>query len=153
MVQIQEQQGGRELFKKCLYAQDDLLNNTPLEAAYIWSFSCQAAIGKSIDVSKLSIRIDCKHLKAGKLFCGTDNSELISALEPDTIKEYNNLPNNVTSFDSHSLADIFFISKYNELVLIEIVDSGRRDNADEKRDKLSNWISENHTKITQQYTL
>ena len=48
--------------------------------------------------------------------------------------------------DSHPLADFFFISNKNELVLVDIT-SGDDKTVSSKKNKLVNWINENKEKI------
>ena len=74
-----------------------------------------------------------------------DNSSIydLSFLEYDTIYYANEKINGLAS---HPLADLFFISNKNELVLVDIT-GGDDKKVSKKKKKLVKWINENKEKI------
>lgn len=108
---------GRNLFGRVVHG-DDYLAAEPLEAAYAWALSCSAAINRTLMFSSdVQVQFTCRRLTAGRLFAGIDHSVYDTGLlEPGTmyyVDERNGKP-------THPLADIFFRSDDNQIVLIDI---------------------------------
>ena len=139
---------GHNLFTRQLTSVDhDLLAHTPLQAAYYWTVSCESSLNGKIQFIEgaNAFFIKCKQLKAGRLFRG-DNSSIydksFSDLKRDVMyyadEDHNGLA-------THPLADIFFCTTQNELVLVDITGG---QNAEIKKDKLANWIDQQQGNVT-----
>jgi hypothetical protein len=140
---------GRELFANCL-EQSDLLCSTPLEAAYNWTISCRSAIdGKIYFCMHDTVNIRCNGLVAGQLFHDTNNSEYaLDFLKKGTMYytiERNGNDNNDKYI--HPIADLFFLSDKDELVLVSIIGGGS-ETAFEKVKQLTTWIQKEKNNIS-----
>eukprot|EP01036_Dinobryon_divergens_P028071 gene28071-36960_t len=108
---------GRIKFKSML-SQDDYLSSTttPLETAYIWTPATQSAIVRALVFYEYVFTIKCKTLEPVHLF-------------PDVLY-YADTRNGKST---HPLADIFFITKEQQLVLVAV----------KKKKNLLTWIGAN----------
>lgn len=141
---------GRDLFKKRLRG-PDLISSTPLEACYYWTLACRSALNRKIELlaanencAELVYKNCCKQLLPGRLFPGDNSSNYdFSFLQHNTIyyaDEYNN------GKPSHPLANLFFISDNNELVLVGIT-GGNKDKVKVKKKRLTDWIKKEQKNI------
>lgn len=130
---------GRSIFSNVLMA-EDYLSSTPLEAAYIWTLSTKSALEGSLQFYKSCFTIKCDELVRARLFPGDDSSGTINT---------NFLRENILYFaeerngrPTHPLADIFFITKQKQLVLVDVAGGDAR-KVLQKRKNLIAWIAEN----------
>jgi len=142
---------GRNLFEKSL-GLSDLFSGTPLEACYFWTLSCSSALNKKLHLTVDELfNIDCKSLKPGRLFPGTDSSVYdLEFLEKSTM--YYADEKDVGS-SGHPLADLFFITNDDILVLIDIYGGNNEKWAEDKRYKLDAWIVKEKIKRIMPYKL
>jgi hypothetical protein len=95
---------------------DDYLSSTPLKAAYIWTLSTRSAIVGRLNFYEDVFTIQCSQLAPARLFPGDDSSICdTSFLRQDVLyyaDERNGKP-------IHPLADIFFITDEQQLVLVK----------------------------------
>jgi hypothetical protein len=153
--------GGRELFMKSLVLprnEPDYFSSGPLEAAYVWTLSCQSALNGEIKFKKstnsnsdaILFKIKCQGLVASRLFQGTNKKSYEGSLK--------NLSKNFIYYSnekqkgqaSHPLADIFFISDDDELVLVDIA-GGSSVFVAEKLRNLITWIAEEQGNIKDRF--
>jgi len=139
-------EAGQELLYSVLSSTTaDYLSNTPLEAAFAWTLSVRSSVyGKIQFFSDTPVfKMRCKDLLPGRIFTSDTNANYNMDLVKKNVFYYvkggKNLPN-------HPLADIFFRTKANELVLIDVTGGGRHD-AKKKRGKLEKWISSEKSSI------
>jgi hypothetical protein len=104
-----------------------------------------------------AVEIRCDKLEAGRLFPGTDSSEYeLQFLEKGTMyyaDENSKAPNTTTKVKGkppHPLADMFFLSDDNELVLIDIT-AGGSDIVAKKVTNLAAWIEKEQNKLRDEY--
>ena len=116
---------GRELFKSTL-VMTHLLSSTPLEAAYYWTLSCMSTLFGTIQFGRNPpFRIPCKSLEPGRLFPGTDSSVYnLEFLKLDTM--YYCYEGDGDCKHTHPLASLFFITKADQLVLVDITGGNER---------------------------
>jgi hypothetical protein len=115
-------------------------SQTPLEAAYTWVLSCLSAVGGVLDIGPESWEIKCKNLKQGRLFEGDDITNYVENFKNmvcDTIYYVVEEKGETT----HPCCDIFFCTKNNELVLIDVT-SGGENLVKKKLINLSSWVAE-----------
>ena len=134
---------GRDRLRVVLTSEErsDQLSSTPLEASISWALACRSAqdgLLKFTDTS-LVLRIKCESLEAGRFFVGAD----------DTKYDAQKLFYNVIYFveeppgtDTHPHADIFFRTKNDDVVLIDVSGSFVKDEIKKMRDKLRAWIQQ-----------
>jgi len=136
---------GRDLFANCL-EESDLLSSTPLEAAYYWTLSCRSALNGKIKFCRGGdiFYIRCNDLEAGRLFPGTNSSEYALDFLKKGTMYYANERNGK---DTHPLADLFFLSDDDELVLVDITGGGSA-TAFEKVEKLTTWIQNEQSNLS-----
>ena len=123
---------GKDLFLTALQTEKtDLLSSTPLAYAYFWTLACESALtGRVRFDSELEFKIKCKQLKKYRSF--KDHS---TELDLDCVKQmksnvmyYADEPKPYPSSegetsgsnDSHPIADLFFVTEDDELVLIDV---------------------------------
>ena len=124
---------GRARLTYCLRGSEvDLLAQTPLEA-----------VTGELIFNDISFLIQPTDLEAGRIFLGDDT----------TAYDFTNVKLDMMYYadkrigkPSHPLADIFFRTQENELVLIDVT-GGNQDKVKEKRLRLVNWINEEQPKV------
>lgn len=127
---------GFRLFCGCVEG-SDLLSSKPLECAYFWALSCRSAVNGQVKFLRDRFFIKCDKLVPGRLFPGTVSSDYdISFLEKGTMYYVDENP---PIKPSHPLADLFFVTEDNELVLVD-VGGGSRRNIASKVKALKEWI-------------
>jgi hypothetical protein len=143
---------GRDLFFKYL-RDSDMFANTPLEISYYWALSVRAEREKVIRFipgeSETTFHKECKALKPGRLFPGTNSSEydLKFLVNEDAKTTIFYVDEAHDGLGTHPLADMFFVSDDNKLVLVDIAGSGNYENIHSKLAKLNDWISNHSTSI------
>ena len=118
---------------------------TPLGAAYCWVLSCKSAVEGILRMGKYSWPIKCKDLRPHRLFKGhdvTDYADNFKKMESDTIYYVEEGKGTL----AHPLCDIFFCTKKNDLVLINVTGGGKKA-VEEKIADLSSWIEREQGKI------
>jgi hypothetical protein len=149
---------GRELFRKYLY-DSDVFAHTPLEISYYWALSALAEREKVIlfiqEKSESEFPKECKALKPGRLFPGTNSSEydlnFLKSEDAKTTIFYADKKHD--GIDTHPLADMFFVADNNKLVLVDFTCSGNNETIHGKLAKLNDWISNHTTSICSNYRL
>ena len=127
---------GRDLFLKML-KNSNLLDSTPLEAAYIWVLATKSALKNTLRFLETSFEIKCDLVKTGRLFPGEDSGVIdTSSLRKNVI--YHALER-VDGMSTHPLADMFFISDRSQLVLVDIA-GGNEQSVQKKKKNLLKWI-------------
>eukprot|EP01042_Synura_sphagnicola_P002695 gene2695-3271_t len=115
----------------------DYLCSAPLEAMYFWAFATSSTLHGKLKFSTSSFIIRCQHLLPGRLFT---NDKLglydITKLNPNVIYFADGRGQMKRS---HPLADLFFVSEGDELVLIDITAG---DSADvlRKSKRMAAWM-------------
>ena len=129
---------GRNKFVSIL-SNSDYLSNTPLEAAYVWVLATKAAKEKFLQFYERQFTFMCNELKTARLFPGGSSSICETAFLKQGVlycaDERNGQP-------IHPLADIFFITKKMQLVLVDVT-GGDDKKVLRKRNKLLQWIGDN----------
>lgn len=143
---------GRNLFSRILKS-SDLLANTPLEMAYVWVIACSSALTGTVCFANEFYDFQCHQIKAGRIFPGSIDCEYdISHIERNTLYYVQERE----GFPTHPLADLFFISEDNELVLVDIA-GGNEINVTKKEERLEAWIAKEQSnkgnKTVMKYTL
>jgi hypothetical protein len=136
---------GRNLFEVMLTSLDevDLLASTPLERAYLWSLSCQFAVNSEIKfTSNSNYQFYCGKIESGRLFPGDKNDKYNLTNVKENVLYYADERNNKTT---HPLADLFFRSVDNEIVLIDI-GGGNDGNIADKVNEHKVWIKREQPK-------
>jgi hypothetical protein len=136
---------GRTLFRGQLVLSPDLISGSPLEAAYYWTLACRSATSKVLEFPHVTYSIDCKDLIPARLFSGTDSSLYNLDFLKHGIIYYSD--EKVHGRPTHPLADLFFITKDNELVLVDIYGGMSMDGLRDKRKDLTVWIKTEQVKI------
>jgi hypothetical protein len=139
---------GRTLFSSLLRAEYDDLSISPLEAAFIWTLATMSAIGKFLNFYLSCFDIECKELVCARLFPGGDSSVCDTAFLQQGVLYYADERNGKPT---HPLADIFFITREQELVLVGVT-AGDDKRALQKSKDLLAWIEDNGGRING-YTL
>ena len=114
---------GQDRFRRLL-SEDDYLLQAPLEAAYNWSFSCKSAMRGVLVLDKVFL-IKCEKLLPGRLYQGLDNTtydRTFAAVQHNVI--YYAAERGV--YPTHPLADMFFRTEEEELVLLDITGGSDR---------------------------
>jgi len=138
---------GRSQLIKVLTSSPDMLSGTPLEASFSWVLSCQSAVDGFLQFTADSALffIQCKSLVPGRLFPKSN----------DTTKyDFSKLMDSVMYFVeeedqgqvSHALAEIFFKTGTNDVVLIDIYGGHSDGSVNDKAEKLQRWISREQPK-------
>ena len=132
---------GRNLFMNGQrYNQGDLLS-TPLEYSYFWSLACKSAVEGSLKLGDHSYRIKCNMLESARIFTGI-NTELDISL-------VSKLKKNIIYYaqerkpDTHPMADLFFVTENDELVLVDITGSGDKDKIMKKLHQKAKFLKQN----------
>ena len=138
---------GRSQLLKVLTSSPDMLSGTPLEACFSWVLSCQSAVNGFLQFTNDSavFTIQCNLLKSGRLFPTTNNTASYN---------FSNLMDNTMYFVkeedqgevSHALADIFFKTKDNDVVLVDIYGGHSDGSVNNKANRLQGWISREQPK-------
>jgi hypothetical protein len=133
---------GRLLFAKALTTTEeaDLLANTPLERAYLWSLSCQSAVTGRIAFleSGQLYNFRCEGIASERLFPNMDNQDYDLSCLKNNVLYY--AEEKINGKPSHPLADLFFRSDDGEIVLIDI-GGGNNENIAEKVKMHIDWIA------------
>jgi hypothetical protein len=135
---------GRRLFSSLLSKEDDLISSTPLEACYYWTLSCSSFFSGQLVFLSNTFPIRCKKLLPERLFPGDDSKIYdLSFLRHNTMY-YADKKNNGKLL--HPLADLFFISDDNELILVDIT-GGNKEKVNNKKNGLTEWIENEQQNI------
>ncbi len=145
---------GRDLFLKALISEDrDLLSSTPLEYAYFWALATESAVKGSIRFRPgLTFKINCTNLVCDRLLKGTDtkmDKNFLKHMEKnvfyyaDETRDHNHV--NVEDGKRNPMADLFFVSERNELVLIDVT-GGTHHAVLEKLAQKAEWLKFNGLK-------
>ncbi len=126
---------GRIIFNSML-AWDDYLSSTPLEAAYIWTLATRSAIVGRLNFYEDEFTIKCSQLAPARLFPGDDSSICDTAFLRQDVLYYADERNGKPT---HPLADIFFITRKQQLVLVDVA-GGDDNKVMQKRKNLLAWI-------------
>lgn len=122
---------GKTLFLSLLKAHHDYLSSSLLEAAYAWTLSTKSAIDKGLVFEELDFNINCNELQPARLFSAVDSSICNTASLKQGVLYYADQRNGKAT---HPLADIFFITKEQELVLVDVTGGD-----DKKRIQKGDW--------------
>jgi hypothetical protein len=138
---------GKTIFLKNI-KELDLISNAPLEAAYYWALSCLSAVTGELKLSdeNPAFLISCQQLMAGRLFPNSSSNVHYfngSFLQKGKIYYADERSGKPT----HPLADMFFLTDDNRLVLIDITDGDNYTCAN-KVEKLKEWIIKNQPEIS-----
>ena len=141
---------GRDLLRKVLKSpqESDLLSSTPLEAMYAWVLSCRSAVDGDLTFtcfSKNQFLIKCERLKPGRFFIGSDTNDYNVDKLKENVIYYVDEPER----DKHPLADMFFRTKFNEVVLISIT-GGNYSAAERTQKSLESFIIKAQQRADQQ---
>ena len=118
---------------------DDYLSSTPLETAYIWTLSTRSAVAGVLKIYKSLFTIKCNNLEPARLFPGDNSSICDTAFLRQDVLYYADERNGKPT---HPLADIFFITKDQQLVLVDVA-GGDDKKVMQKRKNLLAWIEAN----------
>jgi hypothetical protein len=133
---------GRSLFVEALKTTEeaDLLANTPLERAYLWSLSCQSAVTGIIEffASEKLYNFRCESIASKRLFPIMDDQDYDCSCLKNNVLYY--AEEKINGKPSHPLADLFFRSDDGEIVLIDI-GGGNNQNIAEKVKTHIDWIA------------
>ncbi len=142
---------GRDLFREALWGTPDRCSATPLEHAYVWSLSSRSAVQGSLSLDdRLHFQIKCKWIEPKRLFDG--DKELVNELEQNVIyyaKKPRDHENDCEMVQSDPIADIFFVSNDDELVLIDITGESDVDSIKSKISAKTKWIQNYRQNINQ----
>jgi hypothetical protein len=146
---------GRDLFRNVLHNTADLLSDTPLEYAYFWALACKSAVDEFIFFnSNLRFKIKCEELVKGRLFEGESTAldkDRLAKLKKNVIyyadepkkHEKGSVKSDEGKKYSHPIADLFFVTEKNELVLVDIT-GGNKDVVERKLTKKAEWLEANN---------
>ena len=136
---------GRDLFQGATVSSKyNLFSNTPLEAAYYWTLSCRASKGSILSFGLIKFHFKCKELDGGRIFPNSSSSEYDFSSVKENVMYYATERN---GYPMHPLADLWFKTQENELVLVDIT-GGK---AEEKQAKLAAWINTHRDDISVRY--
>ena len=140
---------GRDRIDTVLRGATDYLSATPLETSYAWTLSCRSARAGFLKFTKGSTRFDikCAMLKAGRFFAGDDTTKYAAQTLTENVIYY---VDEGPGKETHPLADLFFRTKSNEVVLIDVGGSLVDREILKKRNNLQAWIRQqlNDTEVT-----
>eukprot|EP01036_Dinobryon_divergens_P002283 gene2283-3011_t len=102
---------------RSMLVSDDYLSSTPLETAYIWTLATISAIKGVLTFHGCVFTITCNELKPARLFPGDDSSICDTAFLRQGVLYYCDERNGKPT---HPLADIFFVTKEQQLVLVDV---------------------------------
>ena len=128
---------GRIKFKSLLVS-DDYLSST-LEASYIWTLATISAIKGLLTFHGCEFTIKCNELEPARLFPGDDSSICVTAFLRQGVLYYADERNGKPT---HPLADIFFVTKEQQLVLVDVA-GGDDSKVMQKRKNLLAWFEAN----------
>jgi hypothetical protein len=135
----------RHLFQNVftLGSSEDLISSTPLERAYLWSLACASSFNRKLKLGSNIFKFVCNNIKPGRIFPGADKSVYdLNKLEPHIL--YYAIARN--GEPTHPLADLFFRTTDNEIVLIDIFGGGSTNSTENKINNLKNWIGTEQSK-------
>ena len=124
---------------RSMLVSDDYLSSTPLEAAYIWTLATRSAVVGLLEFYECLFTIQCNKLEPARLFPGDNSSICDTAFLRQDVLYYADERN---SKPTHPLADIFFITKDQQLVLVDVA-GGDDKKVMQKRKNLLAWIEAN----------
>jgi len=132
---------GALLFKNQLNS-DDLLAETPLERAYLWTLATRSAVEGQLELfSDKFFDIECGKILPGRIFVGTTkeslNLEAVKKLKTNAIYYADE---NHEDVKSHPYGDIFFLTPHKELVLIDVTGATRKKTVNKKEVRLGEWV-------------
>ena len=117
---------GRERFYNALLNDTDALSARPLEEAYLWTLSCQSVSDgllcfTDFTQKRITFNIKCTKTKPGRIFPSdvTTNFD-VNHLQRDTIYYADEPARGGQHAATHPLADMFFRTAKDHLVLIDI---------------------------------
>ena len=142
---------GRDLMEQVVTARTpNLFVGASLERAYLWTLSCKAALRKKLKFGKRKFKIEPKKLQAGRIF-PSDNTKSVQTkgLSSEIFYYADERYGKAT----HPLADLFFVTLQNELVLINITGTVEEVDVHEKFDKLEKFIDKHNNKKRTKYEL
>ena len=105
-------------------------------AAYIWTLSTRSAIVGRLNFYEDVFTIQCSQLAPARLFPGDDSSICDTAFLRQDVLYYADERNGKPT---HPLADIFFITRKQQLVLVDVA-GGDDNKVMQKRKNLLAWI-------------
>jgi len=133
---------GQQFSKKKQLESDDLLAETPLERAYLWTLATLSAANKILFFDGTFFKIKCEDIKTGRIFKGTTKETLdlgaIQMLKNNTIYYADEKHDGVKS---HPYEDIFFLTKQIKLVLIDVTGATRKKTVNKKAKRLGEWVA------------
>jgi hypothetical protein len=135
----------RHLFQNVftLGSSEDLISSTPLERAYLWSLACASSFNRKLKLGSNIFKFVCNNIKPGRIFPGANKSVYdLNKLEPHIL--YYAIARN--GEPTHPLADLFFRTTDNEIVLIDIFGGGSTNSTENKINNLKNWIGTEQSK-------
>ena len=122
----------------------DYLSHTPLEVAYRWTLACSSAKTSKLEFGDWTFKVKCKGVEAGRIFVSDKttliNDDLIGEKVQENILYY---VDEGKGKKSHPLFDLFFLCKHKNKDTLVIIDiTGGIFTAEDKLDKLPQWIQE-----------
>ena len=126
---------GRIIFNSML-EEEDYLSSTPLEAAHIWTLATRSATVGALNFYMDEFTFQCSELAPARLFPGDDSSICDTAFLRQDVLYYADERNGKPT---HPLADIFFITRKQQLVLVDVA-GGDDNKVMQKRKNLLAWI-------------
>ena len=137
---------GRDLMRQVLTANNRNLSiDTPLERAYLWALSCKAAMRGKLRFGDWFFLIFPKKLQAGRIFpSNVMENPQTEGLRPEV---FYYVDKNRDGKRAHPLADLFFVTSENQLVLIDITDTVEEAHVHEKFESLEEYISDHKKKL------
>jgi hypothetical protein len=142
----------RALFLNVI-ASGGLLSQTPLEAAFAWTLSCRAAVDGKLQFSRhATFPIRCGHVLSRRFFPKVDTTDYnLAAVLPETIYYVQGVEA-VDGLPTHPLADIFFRTSDDDVVLVDVT-GGSKVEVKKKQTRLASWIAREQPKAPAKTTL
>ena len=116
---------GRDRFHHAIQHDKDCMSGRPLEEAYLWTLSCSSLLNERLFFTDIRgrniiIPIKCTNIKPGRIFRTNDTAKFdFSDLQHNTMYYADETGRGENKY-SHPLADMFFRTEDNHLVLIDI---------------------------------
>ena len=129
---------GRDLMRTMLTSKTEN-DHVPLEILYFWALSCRSSVSKELKFPPLAIRfqIKCKALLPSRLFPGSSVGEYdVKGLKAGVMYYADKCDGTL----SHPIADLFFVTDNNELVLVDVT-GGDGEGVQRKAERLSKWMA------------
>ena len=123
----------------------NLFVDSPLERAYLWSLSCEAALTGQLEFGNWTFVFKPKKLRPERIFPTslTDNPQTTHL----RTHCFYYADEKKGSKQSHPLADLFFVTKDKELVLIDITGSAKKETVQTKVANLQSFIDGHKNKL------